>query len=506
MNTQDLAVKPNESAIPAHFKLLDHSSVRVVLPFTLDGVSYPDARERLSQAKAQNGDQAWVPMIFDGKIIEHVDDFVNVSKDTQREIAVALRFAQIFSLDYGDLYFTVKKREVGFRLVTAELVLFQSGIGFCTVELQPTSEGSVSDLADIAHYLRFTWSSSGSRRAVSDIRRRSDPAGGSGSRDVLVIFETFLSPLRDMWEPAGVEGQLRAYTIALIHSEVATPTEMAELTHRFRRLFHSQAVVSVGTGRDLYPAGLSYGENMTLHHSLDGGGFVGIKVPNDAFHRQTLPDHMRRVYYFGFILALHQRLLAERFSLRVQEIDSLSTAPANVKAELHHANEVSRELRHSLTRFFFRQTMQTQNHHTSYRRWLEVFEVDSFVAEVRQELIDTYTYLEAMQRENNDVLAQERSQRFERIGVAFACLSIVTGMLGININGVNVSADGFSLRTILLFVVLPALLLVALVANRLANQRARVLGPLRNRLFPTGLKDQDLPVITEQFVYGRSKP
>lgn len=498
-------MKPNESAIPAHFKLLDQSSVRIVLPFTLDGVSYSDARERLTIAKAQNGDQAWVPMVFDGKIIDHVDDFVNVSKDTQREIAVALRFAQVFSLDFDDLYFTVKKRQVGFRLITAELVLFQSGIGFCTIELQPTNKDSVGDLADIAHYLRFTWSSSGSRRAVSDIRRRSDPAGGRGSRDVLVMFESFLSPIKGLWEPAGVEGQLRAYTIALVDSDAATTAEMTELMQRFRRLFHSQSLVSLGTGRDLYPVGLSYGENMTLHHSLDGGGFVGINVPNDAFHRQTLPDHMRRVYYFGFVLALHQRLLAEHFSLRVQEIDSLPNAPANVKAELHRANKVSRELRHSLTRFFFRQTMQTQNHHTSYRRWLEVFEVDSFVAEVRRELIDTYTYLEAMQRENNEVVAQDRSQRFERIGVAFACLSIVTGLLGVNINGVNVSSDGFGLKTILLFVALPALVLVALVANKLANQRARVLEPLRNRLLSTGINNQELPESTQQFVYGRSK-
>jgi hypothetical protein len=467
VSKQNVAMPPAESKIPDHFALLAHSSVRIVMPFCLEGATYSNARKQFHETKAPNGDWAWKPIHFDGKVIDHVDEFLNLKTELGKEIAIALRFAQMHALDLGHLVFSVGSRNIRFGVSNAELVLFQSGIGFCILELIST-ENSVSDLCDLAHYLRFIWSTRGPRR-VEDIRREKGPL--NNSLDVLALFEQLLSPIAGYWTSAGQQGQLRSYVVLLAESSDATPLEIGELTQRVRRIFHSRTTVHLGDGPDLYPRGLSYGENMMLHHSLDGGGFVGLNIPNDQFHRQTLPDHMGRAYFFGFVFALHQRILIEQFSLRVQNIDALLTTQANASTELRHANEVSREFRHALTRYFFRQTMQTQNHHTSYRRWLEVLEVESFVAEVRRELFDTYTYLDAMHKSNLEDLAEQRARNFERIGVVFAVVSIMAGFAGMNINGVNVSSDGFALKTVILFMLVPALVLVLGVVINLSRSR-----------------------------------
>jgi len=130
---------------------------------------------------------------------------------------------------------------------------------------------------------------------------------------------------------------------------------------------------------------------MWLAYSSEGGGFFAADAPRDHFFDHELPDHLRRPYAFGYLLALHQRLALAAFSGRIARVVTASRGQWTADSPPPRALALLQDdFLEYLTRCHFAQVLRTANHHANYKAWEEVLEVPAFAREVEQQLRHLY--------------------------------------------------------------------------------------------------------------------
>jgi hypothetical protein len=332
------------------------------------------------------------------------------------------------------------ERSIAFSIQNIELALFRTFVGFLVIEISPDSNAS-EDFIDLAHHVRFynmqqdagaRTSQVYSRRAkvISPIRPKPDgpEVSSTGMVGLAPLIHELVSDALDKtaWSAAHVPGRLTAYSALFARSEAEDPSREAFLLeYRWRRFLHSRSSVAATAHDDLQSNLVPYAQGMSFSYSLDGGGFFGINVPNDQFFLTELPEHIRRPYFFGFILACHQRLTLTAFSSSISDVWRDGDVKPSEIRDLEDTFLVY------LASCSFIQVMQTANHHASHRKWLEVLEVEPFQREVESELDRLYkrmTIDEQIHRRADRDRDDDRTRHTERVvaaaGLAFAFPSL----------------------------------------------------------------------------------
>jgi hypothetical protein len=223
------------------------------------------------------------------------------------------------------------------------------------------------------------------------------------------ILRTMHGGSNGWWREVFVAGQMVPY--AALFADQLNTDEAALLLFRLRHFFGMQQLMRPAP-EDLSfgnPTLLPYSEGQWFIFSLDGTAFVAANPPNTAFLKQTMPDHLRDRYFLLFLIVLHQRFVLMDLSDRVAHEwlrgDELTRATA------------FEQIRDALLKFtargYFSQVMQTEHHHTVYRRWQETFQVELLYREVNDEVREMHADLMLRRTEKLQELAEAQRKRDE---------------------------------------------------------------------------------------------
>ena len=345
-------------------------------------------------------------------------------------------------------------REVELTLNSVEFVFFRTGIGMLLLEIDPVSD-LLDDWQDALHLSRFyrlpppegandevEYSEPRSvfaRRAPRLIPVEGDSSGAYWAGGLQGAkpcgFGRLIAGLMDelfgdrTWERASVPGLLAPFSALFVDWPEANEVSKFEALYRWRRQLRSSATVHAGDQRDLHAELRTYATDMWLAYSSEGGGFFAGNAPHDDFFDHDLPDHLRRPYAFGYLLALHQRLALSRFSEQIGRVVGASrglwTSDSPPRDEIALLQDDFLEY---LTRCHFVQVLRTANHHANYKVWEEVLEVDAFATEVELELRLLYERSTVAER----ILADNRRDRLAgRVNAAVLGIAVPTVVLAI---------------------------------------------------------------------------
>ena len=344
-----------------------------------------------------------------------------------------------------------KDRSVELEVNKIEFLLFQStGIGMLIFDVDVLSD-RLEDWQDALHHMRLYRLPSPedgepdardqARRGVFARRaRRIEPLNGErdrfDTRGKSFGFGLLIAGLLDelvpdrQWENASVPGLLLPYSAFFVRwGEGCTERDQFEALYRWRRQLTSIAPVHAVDHDDLNAWLKPYGTGMWLSYSVDGGGFFGADLPDHDFFTSTMPDHLRRPYGFGFLLALHQRLALSRFSEQIGRV--VADTPRGALPSRELIAELQDGFLEFLTRSRFVQVLRTTNHHANYQEWERAFQVKDFSDEVELELRSLFERAVVQEQISSDSRADRVGRRVNMVGLGFAFPAVITGMLAI---------------------------------------------------------------------------
>ncbi len=317
------------------------------------------------------------------------------------------------------------KHNIRFEIRGIDLLMFRAGIGFLSFNVRCHSD-TEDDWIDFLHFGRYINRKHG---VMLRLERRTGkdqtapffpgPSGGTGTHadgtgTMLEVIGGILKSMKgdgsEWWREVFVSGQMVPY--AALFADQLTNEDTALLLFRMRHFFGMQQLMRPAP-EDLSfsnPSLLPYSEGQWFVFSLDGTAFIAANPPDTVFLKQTMPDHLRDRYFLLFLIVLHQRFVLMDLSDRVAH-------------EWLHGDELSRatafeQIRDALLKFtargYFSQVMQTEHHHTVYRRWQETFQVDLLYREVNDEVREMHGNLMLRRTEKLAELAEEQRRRDER--------------------------------------------------------------------------------------------
>ena len=340
-------------------------------------------------------------------------------------------------------------RRIPFRVPGIHLALFQVGLGFLILEANPTSQDP-QDWLDFLHFFRFF--EGGRAGSLFATRRpekgREEPyripwAGQSSATDVPflpLIQERLLQPLLPHSSVLFIPGRLIPF--AALYVDNIPENEIPDLAYRLRNFFHAgQPVHLAPVDQDLdhHPRALTFTRHQWFLFSQEGGAFLSCNAPAEEFFRRTLPDHLRKHYFFHFLLTFHQSLALRKFS----EEATLRWAQTSLKERSRAFEEIRRRFLEFTARGYFRQITWSEHHHRYYRRWQEVLEIPELFREIRREIT-----------EMGDYLLLRRTRRIETLATLLTTLlglpTLTLVFLSVNLRGITAS-EGLSLPVALGF-------------------------------------------------------
>ncbi|MDB9313857.1 CorA family divalent cation transporter [Spirulina sp. CS-785/01] len=346
--------------------------------------------------------------------------------------------------------------------LVVQLALFKIGVGFLTVQAQP-KRNQLEDWLDFIHYFRFLQGKRGvkvqgdKRIGFSETLQtpRSHPyfpdfAGGViDHREGVGTLDEILFPLLETgsgekggcwWEEVFIPGQLLPFVGLSVQG--VGEAEIPSLLYQVRNFFHSKQG-NHPSEADLelaHPNLLPYAARQWFVFSLDGGGFVGVDMPETEFFQRTLIEHLRENYFLLFLLTLHQRFALMTLSAQVAEYWLVGEQEKQRERTFQRIRD---QLLSFTARGYFTQAMQREHHHRCYLRWQQVFQVEQFYREVSTEVQEMHEYL-----------LQQRTKRVEDrlnfLGVFIGIPGLIIGFLGINLRNITAGEDGIPLSVALL--------------------------------------------------------
>jgi hypothetical protein len=382
----------------------------------------------------------------------HVADYLNPNKESQQTPT-----AQFWELNNA-LDSTLGFQDVEWQLITpqgpiqfgfgekpgqgrrsAQLALFKVGVGFLSLRVQPLSPDS-KDWFNFLHYFRFM---RGQRRTELQAQKVKwnpqlkkkeldiffpEVAGGNvvytGTLTIGLLIETLLEAgetyhIEPWWEEIFVCGQLIPF--AVIFAQGLTEKTIPLMLYNLQNFFHE--------GQGKYPSAqdldracqpwLPYIERMWWIFTLEGGVFLSANAPDEKFFRETLPNHIRDLYFLLFRLVLHQRFTLMMLSHWVAQRWVMG---ANHRDRIYIFEEIRDLLLLFTARGYFSQVVQREHPHRYYCKWQEVFQLEQLYAEVGDEVRDLHDYVQTQQN-------QRLQRTIEILGVAIGAGGIAASSI-----------------------------------------------------------------------------
>lgn len=342
------------------------------------------------------------------------------------------------------------RHDVRFEIRGVDLLMFRAGVGFLSFNVRCFSDAE-EDWIDFFHFGRYINRKHGVHLRLERKTGKDQtapffpgPSGGTathadGTGTMLEVITGILRSLGgdapEWWREVFVSGQMIPY--AALFADQLNSEDSALLLFRMRHFFGMQQLMRPAA-EDLSfsnPTLLPYSEGQWFVFSLDGTAFVAANPPDTVFLKQTMPDHLRDRYFLLFLIVLHQRFVLMDLSDRVAH-------------EWLHGDEFSRatafaDIRDALLKFtargYFSQVMQTEHHHSVYRRWQDTFQVDLLYREVSDEVREMHSdlmlrrteklqELAEAQRKRDEQEAKQRQEQEQRVEMWFSRLTFLLGI------------------------------------------------------------------------------
>lgn len=417
------------------------SFICFVYPFVFDSQKFDSLSGAIACAKVPQKQQLiWEPSTFPTEeVLFHVSRYLNPT-DGSTPTAVVWRLSDAVRDRFGlraRWQLISPQGEIEFRFgsrgedgqgqnhSTVKLILFRVGVGFLTLQIQPTTN-HLRDWLNFLHYFRFLEGQRGTRVAA---QRRvgkdewenyfPEMAGGFASQstykfgDMVREFLHTVSP-EIWWREIFVRGQMLPF--ASLYVDDLLPEKTPQLLYKLQNFFHSEQGENPAP-EDLDPQHqdwLPYAQGQWFVFALEGGSFLAVNSSTEQFFRETLPQHLRQEYFLLFLLTLHQRFAL--MSILEQVADSWVT---DEETRLQQFEQIRDRLLWFTARGYFAQVMQRAHHHRCYCQWQQVFQLKQLYQEVNDEVREMQEYLtlqylrrlEAAEKESERRRNEEREQR-----------------------------------------------------------------------------------------------
>jgi hypothetical protein len=443
----------------------DNSFLLFVYPFLFDAKMFDSRVEALDGAQWRDSKKGkefnvWTAARFPGTdMLASVANYLNpepnatatarlwkLNEDLQETFGLAGRAD--WQLVVGKDRIPFRLGEVGKTTFALQLAMFRVGTGFLTVRIKPHSK-ELGDWLDVLSYFRFIKgqrdvSLCAQTRVGFDQQTRQPqyapffPAPvsdseksrtGCGFYDDIVSALLRVGTLKEeslpWWREVFVPGQVLPF--AALFVDDAPKADIPSLTYRLRNFFTLRQEIhpSETDLRTEHPSLLPYTDKQWFIFSLDGGAFLACDAPQTEFFRGTLSEHLRDHYFLLFLLALHQRFTLMNLSQQVSE----HWLEGDDEARTHAFERIRETMLEFMARGRFTQVMQQEHHHGCYRKWLRVFQVHELYEEVRGEVSEMHSHLQAARERESQERIQHLEHRISSLVVLIGIPTLVTTFL-----------------------------------------------------------------------------
>jgi len=309
-----------------------------------------------------------------------------------------------------------KRNKKGSGVDGVSMILFNGGVGFLRVQVQPIGN-ILLDWLDFLHFFRFLVPRQGTEVKAYKRTDKGDEdyfpeklGNGNGDRSVFkaVVMALLQTVSREIWwDDIFVPDRLIPFVCLYVNDLPQSEINPFHLLYKLQHFFNSnQGEYPAPEHLDPNPQPwLAYARNHWFIFTLEGGTFLAIDSPEEVFFKETLPQHVKSQYFLLFLLAQYQR-----FALM-----SLSQQVANfwLAAEEQRLQEFER-IRDRLFLFtargYFTQVMQRDNYHRCYRKWQEVLQLEQLYREVHDEVHEMQEYLNSQSLRRLEVAEKQRER------------------------------------------------------------------------------------------------
>jgi hypothetical protein len=417
-----------------------HSSfIYFVYPFTFDADRFTQFNETVDRATIQSKNQdikIWqATSLPKDDLLFHVANYLNPS-NTEKATAKSWklsndnRICSHFGLDAQwklylkkkkiDFYWgqkgNKKRNKKGRGVDGVSMILFNGGVGFLIVQVQPIGN-ILLDWLDFLHFFRFLVPRQGTEVKAYKKTDKGDEDYfpkklGNANCDRSVFKAVVMALLQTVsreiwWDDIFVPDRLIPFVCLYVNDLPQSEINPFHLLYKLQHFFNSnQGEYPAPEHLDPNPQPwLAYARNHWFIFTLEGGTFLAIDSPEEVFFKETLPQHLKSQYFLLFLLAQYQR-----FALM-----SLSQQVANfwLAAEEQRLQEFER-IRDRLFLFtargYFTQVMQRDNYHRCYRKWQEVLQLEQLYREVHDEVHEMQEYLNSQSLRRLEVAEKQRER------------------------------------------------------------------------------------------------
>ena len=442
------------------------SFVRFVYPFNFNESSFKDRVTAIDGAEWKSADQelrVWSPAHFpESDLLPHVANYLG-TRTPAAETARLWTIQESALVSRGGLgggssqhktrwFLETPHSTLPFYIESIQLCLFRVGIGFLTFCIYP----GFSDLAswyDFIHYFRYYRERRGLyiRAEIKEPKEvvreffpnptRTSPKKPDEKHHFVEIVQLMLSTggmtseEEDWWRDIFAPGQLLPYVCLFVKGR-DDREQLSLLAYRLRNFFHSRQEIhpSLDDLREDSPGILSWGDKQWFLFSIEGGSFFACNMSSTPFFRETLPNHLRNIYFLVFLLALHQKFTMNMLSHRVAHHWIAAQASSEDEGRYHAFTSIRDTLFAFSARGYFTQIFQLEHHHRYYKRWQEVLQTARLFSELKDEVKEMFDYLMLQRQDRIQRIVEDQEKRAQRLE---KLVSLGAGMVGLPILGLT---------------------------------------------------------------------
>jgi hypothetical protein len=344
-------------------------------------------------------------------------------------------------------------RAVELNFETPQLWLFDIGLGYVVFDAK-VGGTKASDWLSALHHLRHLSPRRKSRPLEFDLPVTTQVDGLRGL--IHRLLESLLPSLPAWWQPIDMKEQLRSFAALYVNRSSMSPVE-TEFERRFLYQVCELAppdrpfALPAETEKD-YLRGEHYCYARGAHFvaSREGCAFVALDADLDQpFWSETMPNHLRRLYFVTYLLTHYQRQAIETLRRRV------SRAGRDQDISPVEWRDIQRLSASVKSHGYFVEVAQSNNHARFERMVRGLAQVDRLF-ELTTKAVDEITGLKLEEHERHKAEAQRvhartmaHKQRLWTIGgaaVAFASLALT--FLNVNISSLT-DGEGMQLWLVL---------------------------------------------------------
>lgn len=447
--------------------IIQDTFTKFVYPFWLDfekNFTFSTASDMITQLSVPIPDDEhtvplWVESPFQDSeldnMLPYVKRYMRLTQN-QRRFRIHEKVLELFDDMHTS---TGDDSSAGFRMAAIELYLFFNGVGFLTIEIEPTLS-SMNDItiewiesvnADLASLSRGKpMRQRTPKYAQEEYCRHSSllPLMCGQPGTMREWIHHLLSPLseqlgKDCWQPM-CDSFLPVYGAVLLRrSESLQVEEQNKWDLNFREFALSHLIVLRKTlpphngsrfarqsFEDSHYNYMPY-HNVIHTQSLEGGFVLAYDTGVHHFSGKNSPAMLsfRTNYFYMMLLALHQRMSILRYAMKAAEASTMATHAIELRA-------LREQIYDFTARCYFSQASFSEERDQLYRRWQRAFHITQMYNELKEEVHDIDGYLGQLAKEREietkeHELRQEakKTQLVTYISFILLPLSITSGLI-----------------------------------------------------------------------------